>query len=419
MVQNFSVGPSAFLPNLNEKIAEILNSQICEKSHRSPEFTKMSQKTVSNLRRFLKIPENYEIFYTASSTEAMQIAIQNGVEKKSAHFSCGAFGEKWAKMAQNCGKEISHFAKNFGERHEISEIEIPENCETIFLTVNETSTGAAFSPNEISEIRKKFPEKLFCLDATSAAGAVDFEIANLDAFLFSVQKCFGVPSGLGILICSPRFFAKSEKINFKNHFHNLPMMAKKMREKCQTCETPPVLQIATLGAAIEIIENQIGDLKKCAEKTRQKAEILWNFFEQNSKFAPFVENKKHRSQTVIVVRGDENEIENAKKICAENEINLAGGYGKTKKNAFRIANFLASEKDDFEIIFRLLQWNFIVISRKIFTKKTSIKIAKSKVFWRIFKYAKMLLCGKKIEVLKFFCYNWERILRKIHKTKIF
>jgi len=355
--QNFGVGPSALFPGLDGKLVEIIRSGILEKSHRSPEFSEMSEKTIAALRRFLRIPESYKIFYTASATEAMQISLQNGVQKKSVHFSTGAFGRKWAKIAKNCGIDAAHFPAEFGERASLDEIfsKTPADAEGIFLTGSETTTGAGFSPEEISEIRAKFPEKFLALDATSAAGAIDFEIKNVDVFLFSIQKCFGVPSGLGILICSPRFFAAAEERNFVGHFHNLPAMVPRMSAKFQTLETPPVFQIAALRAVIELIEAQIGDLKKCAKFTREKFEILENFFDAADDFEILVSEKKFRSPTILVAKTAPEKVAEIHEKAKAEEFFFASGYGDLKKETFRLANFLASGKSDFEKVCEFLK----------------------------------------------------------------
>jgi phosphoserine aminotransferase len=40
-----------------------LGISVLEMSHRSPEFTELSNKAKSDLREFLSIPDNFEIFF--------------------------------------------------------------------------------------------------------------------------------------------------------------------------------------------------------------------------------------------------------------------------------------------------------------------------------------------------------------------
>lgn len=357
--KNFSVGPSAFFPGLVDDITAIAQSGLLEKSHRGPAFSEMSKNTILALRDFLKVPEDYYVFYTSSASEAMEMVVRHALEKKGAHVFQGAFGEKWQQMSAELGFDTQSLAKDYGDRHEIAEIVIDDDVEAIFITANETSTGAMYQPSEIAEIRQKYPEKMLCIDATSCAGAVNYDLKNTDAFVFSVQKCFGLPSGLGIFICSPRFFEKAKKKQENGGdigtFHSLPAMWKQMNEKYQTSETPPVLQITLLGKVIERIKNNIGDLSACAKKSCEKADKIWAFFDQHPDLKPFVKNPAFRSQTVIVIEGSEEKIAEAKKLCEQNGISLAGGYGKTKPTCFRIANFLTHEATDHEGIFNSLK----------------------------------------------------------------
>lgn len=357
-IKNFSVGPSALFPGIADDIKSIAESGILEKSHRSPDFSEMSKNTILSLKKFLKIPKNYYVFYTSSASEAMEMAVRHAIEKKASHITQGAFGQKWYKMSKELGFDVELLEKEFGDRHKISEINITNDSEALFITANETSTGAMFASEELADLRKKFSDQLLCVDATSCAGAVDYDLNNTDCFVFSVQKCFGIPSGLGIFICSPRFFEKAKQKQEQGGdigtFHSLPAMWKKMNEKYQTSETPPVMQIALLGKVLERIKKNIGNLATCAEKNKEKAQKIWNYFDNHPCFEPFVQNYDFRSNTVVVVKGDEDKIAQAKNQCAEAGIFLAGGYGKTKPYTFRIANFLAHTSEDHEQIFKIL-----------------------------------------------------------------
>jgi len=359
-ILNFNVGPSALFPGVEKNMQEILQSKILETSHRSNNFSNMSQEVIDALKRFLCIPDSYKVFYTCSATEAMEIALRNGIEKKSTHFTNGAFGEKWQKMAQSIGLETENFQGNYDQRFSLEEITAALDSEGIFITANETSTSAAFSNTEIKQIKEKFPQKLLCIDATSCAGAIDLDISQTDLFLFSVQKCFGLPSGLGILICSERFYQKAVEKKNKGldigAFNSLPAMWGKMAYKFQTCQTPPIIQIALLGKIIRNIENKIGSLQQCDNFTNQKAQKIYQFFENHKTLKPFIKNKNHRSKTVIVITSSEDEILKAKQKCQQKGIILANGYGKTKPYTFRLANFLAHSKEDFENVFNALSF---------------------------------------------------------------
>jgi phosphoserine aminotransferase len=354
----FGVGPSKLFPGLDQDICEIAKSGILEKSHRSPEFSELSQNSMTLLRNYLKVPEDYYVFYTASATEAMEITLRSAISKKSTHCTNGSFSSKWAKMAQELGFETEVHENAMGTRIELDEIKVAEDSEALFITANETSTGAMFYPEEISQINQEHPEKLLCIDATSCAAAMNYDLSQVDAFLYSVQKCPGMPSGLGILVVSPRLFAKAKEKKVKGGdigtFHSLLAMDKKMQGKFQTSETPSIMQIALLGKSVERIQKQIGNLEAAEKYTLEKIKMVYDFFANHPDFECFVQNPAHRSATVAVIKGSEEKIAEAKAKCVNARINLQNGYGPAKSYTFRLGNFLAHSKEDFERLFGVL-----------------------------------------------------------------
>jgi len=68
-VYNFSAGPCILPKEVFQQAAdEMLDYRntgisVLEMSHRSPEFAEISRKGKSDLRKFLEIPDNFEIFF--------------------------------------------------------------------------------------------------------------------------------------------------------------------------------------------------------------------------------------------------------------------------------------------------------------------------------------------------------------------
>ena len=68
-VYNFSAGPAVLPePVLEQARSELLNwegtgASVVEVSHRSPEFSVIADRAEDNLRKLLKVPENYTILF--------------------------------------------------------------------------------------------------------------------------------------------------------------------------------------------------------------------------------------------------------------------------------------------------------------------------------------------------------------------
>jgi len=349
-VKNFTVGPSKIYRGVADFMCQEIQNDLGELSHRSPAFSAMSEKTLKAFRTFFHIPANYHVFYTASATEGMEILSRGAVETKAAHIINGNFGSLWEKQSKRVKKDTQILSHKEGNRIEISEMKIDADADFLAITANETSTGIAYSPEEIQKIREKFPELLFCIDATSAMGALQYDFQQADAWLFSVQKCFGMPAGLGMLIVSPRLFEvvqrrESEGKDVGGH-HSLMSLEKKMTGKFQTPTTPNVLNIATLGFISEQFQKDFGSLENLDKKTKEKAKRIYDFFEAHPKFSPEV--KKGRSQTTIVIDGKEEDLIALHAKLKEAGIVIGKGYGPKKPTQIRIANFPASSMEDIE-----------------------------------------------------------------------
>src|SRR5204863_3366414 len=75
------------------------------------------------------------------------------------------------------------------------------------LTHNETSTGVM-----MQLARPDGADGLVLVDATSGAGALRFDPAQVDVYYFALQKVFGSDGGLWVAACSPAAVGRIERI---------------------------------------------------------------------------------------------------------------------------------------------------------------------------------------------------------------
>jgi len=206
----FNVWPSQISNDVYKDIIMATTNWVLSISHRSNDFTDMSKSVHDWLRKLLNIPDNYKIFYLSSATETMEVVIRNFVVKNSFHLVNWAFSDKFYKTSleiwKNAQKEqIEQWIWDF-------EYKIPDETELICLTQNETSTWV-YIPNEhIAYLRKNNPEKLIAVDIVSSVGWVFPIISDADIWFFSVQKCFWLPAGLGIMIVNEKAIEKSKEV---------------------------------------------------------------------------------------------------------------------------------------------------------------------------------------------------------------
>ncbi len=338
---SFYPGPSKLYTKISEFMQEACEKRVLSINHRSPEFVEISKKTIALFKQKLNVPEEYTIFFTSSATECWEIIAQSLIKEQSYHLYNGAFGEKWfehtKKLKSNCiGKQFE-----VEEELTVDSFPIPKEAELIAITQNETSNGTEVSNDLIKSYRLNYPDKLIAIDATSSMAGIFIDFSNADVWYASVQKCFGLPAGLAVMICSSKAIQRAKEMGENSHYNSLIPMIERMKD-FQTTYTPNVLAIYLLMKVLEMVSS----IKKTDEKTRAVAKNWYDFLNELKGFEVLVKNEKLRSGTIIAVGGQEDFIAKIKKEAKEKGLLLGNGYGNWKANTFRIANFPAIEADE-------------------------------------------------------------------------
>ena len=315
----FTPGPSALYFTAEDHIKTALKEQIPSISHRSKKFKSIYQHTEAQLRLLMNIPEDFYVLFTGSATEIWERLIQNCVEEQSYHFVNGSFSEKFYAMALAYRKNATRLESEPGSCPDINKIIVSENCELIAITQNETSTGAAQPLEDIYKIKASFPNQLLCVDGVSSLPFIELDFRQIDCAYFSVQKCFGLPAGLGVWIVNQKCYEKALALESKGltigQYHSLPSLIDQAKQ-FQTPETPNVLNIYLLGKVAEdMMYRGIGNIRK---ETAYKAALLYNTVSQHPALEAFVKEKKYQSKNCDCCRnsgwfGEGNQLFSRKK----------------------------------------------------------------------------------------------------------
>lgn len=333
----FTVGPSQVYPTIPKHLQNAIDEDILSLNHRGIEFKELFQSTTDNLKSLLNIPKDYQIFFVSSALESMEKTIQSTVENSSFHIVTGAFGKTWADFANQLGKKVFKYEEI--QNVNLENLEIPKQAELICITQNDTSTGIWIPMEDILKLKKKNPEKLIALDVVSSVPFVDIDFKTIDITFFSVQKGFGLPAGLGVIIVNPKALEKTEKLFNKGinigSYHSFKNLSEKAIDY-QTPETPNVLNIYLFNKVLKDML-KIG-ITKIRKETEQKAKLFYEFFDNHKKYNSFVKNPRFRSPTTLVfdVNG---ESEDLRKTLSKKGFIVGAGYGENKLNHLRIANF--------------------------------------------------------------------------------
>jgi phosphoserine aminotransferase len=345
---SFYPGPSRVHDEIPRYVNDAYKLGIMSINHRSAEFMKISEKTIRLLKEKLGIPKKYTVFYTSSATECWEIIAQSLVTEKSYHLYSGSFGQKWYEYTKRLKPGAEGFA--FSPEKKINPKDfIWTSGQVICVTHNETSNGTRVDNTIISAIKKNNPQHLVAVDATSSMGGVTLNFRAADIWLASVQKCFGLPAGLGIMICSPQVMDAAFVTGEKLHYNSLTFMAG-MMEKWQTPFTPNVLGIYLLMRVME----KAAPIKASNDLLVKRYNDWLLFLGKRKSIRHLIDNSEVHSHTVIPVAGTAEAVSKIKKLAKERGILLGEGYGDLKSTTFRIANFPAIKKNEIDFLKRFL-----------------------------------------------------------------
>ncbi|NIJ52084.1 aminotransferase class V-fold PLP-dependent enzyme [Dyadobacter arcticus] len=329
----FYPGPSKVYDEVGQYLQEAFESGVISANHRSQEFMQMLEKTIHDLKIKLAVPDDYEVYFVSSATECWEIIAQSLIVESSLHIYNGAFGEKWMDYTNKISRNTAESPFELNEVLVLHESVVRKN-EVVCITHNETSNGTKVSDDFFANIRKRLPN-VIAVDATSSMAGVILPWENADVWYASVQKCFGLPAGMAVMIVSPRAIQQAVMVGERKHYNSL-LFTRDNFLKFQTPYTPNTLGIYLISKVMQ----QVPAIAEVDFRTKERAKSWYSFLEHNG-YQLMVENEAVRSDTVIAVRDAKERIAVLKKAAKQEGIILGNGYGKEKDTSFRIANFPA------------------------------------------------------------------------------
>jgi len=342
----FNPGPAAVYPAVRQYLTDAFDEGWLSAPHRSEKVTALVRQTVADFKTKLNVPQDYTVLFTGSATESWEILTQSLTPRRSFHLYNGDFGEKWFKYAKALRPDSTGLTFGLDEVPNVASLPFaPDDTDLVCITQNETSTATQLREGFILNLYNRLGGALLAVDATSSLAGLNLKYIKADVWFGSVQKCFGLPAGLGVLILSPRAVALAKLVNDRAHYNGLPAMLSQMLNY-QTNFTPNVLGIYLLSRVLADRE----PIKAVHQHLADRAQKLYDFFEQATPLKPFVTNPETRSTTVIGLAGDAALIEEIKAKAREAGLQLGSGYGPLKSTTIRIANFPAVPDAAFEAL---------------------------------------------------------------------
>ncbi len=340
----FGCGPSKVRPEAVAALAAA-GEDYLGTSHRQARVQFEVGALRNGLAELFALPDGYEVLLGNGGTTSFWDAATFGlIERRSQHLRFGEFSSKFAEAAAAAPHlgEPSNIVADAGTHPlPVADPDIDAYC----LTHNETSTGVAM-PLE----RPEGADGLVLVDATSAAGGLRFDPAQVDVYYFAPQKCLASDGGLWLAAVSPAAIERIQRIASSDRWVPASLdlgIALENSRKDQTYNTPALATIFLANQQVDWI-NQNGGLHWAAGRCDRSAEAIYGWAEASRYATPFVTDPAQRSHVVATIDLDADvaDANVVSSVLRANGIVDTESYRKLGRNQLRVALFPAIEPDD-------------------------------------------------------------------------
>ena len=337
----FGCGPSKVRPEQVAAVTSRLTS-VMGTSHRQAPVKNIVGSVRSGLMSLYNLPEGWEIVLgNGGSTVFWDVATFGLIRERSHHLVFGEFSSKFAEASA----AAPHLADPVVLSSDTGTHPTPvadATCDIYAYPHNETSTGVALTPV------RPGGDGLVVVDATSAAGGLMWDPANVDVYYFAPQKCFAGDGGLWIAACSPRAIERIRDIKATKRWQPASLdlsIALDNSVANQTYNTPALATLIMLDEQVQWM-NSNGGLQWAANRSAESARTLYSWAESRAFATPFVANPAQRSNVVGTIDIDGVDANQISAILRANGVVDTDSYRKLGRNQLRIGMFPAIDPSD-------------------------------------------------------------------------
>lgn len=329
-----------FIPGPVDVKADVLEKMATPMiGHRSKDASAL-QRGISDKLRKLFYTEEEILLSTSSGSGLMEGAIRSCTAKRAAVFSVGAFGKRWYEMAVSNNVPADLFEVEWGQAttpEMVDEVLSTGKYDLVTVTHNETSTGIMNPVEAISEVIKKYPDVVWCVDAVSSAGGSKIEVDKLgiDICITSTQKALGLPPGLAICTFSKKAVERAKQVPHRGYYLDLLSLYDYIQKKdYQYPSTPSLSHMYALDYQLDKIleeglDNRFTRHIEMAEHVRAWAKKY---------FALFADERYLSNTLTTITNNKEIDVAALNKELGQRGFQISNGYGKMKDKTFRIAH---------------------------------------------------------------------------------
>ncbi|MGI6037597.1 MAG: pyridoxal-phosphate-dependent aminotransferase family protein [Limnochordia bacterium] len=311
-------------------------------NHRGPVFHQLLPRLTQGLKELLGT-QGRAFILTGSGTSALEAALVNVISPGDRVLVLvgGAFGERWAKLADAFGAQVVRLDYGWGEGvdpQQVADILAANpDIKAVFATQNESSTGVANDIQGIAQAKGDHPA-LLVVDAVSSFGAMALEMDawGVDVVATASQKCLMMPPGLAFVGVGPRAWEVMQGAKAHRFYFDLRLYDQ-FAQNGETPFTPNVNLCFALEEALAIVEKE--GLEQAIKRHFLMRDMVRSGLGALG-FELLVKDETVASSTVTAVKGLPGlDIQKFRQIAREEfGCVLAGGQGQLKATTFRVGH---------------------------------------------------------------------------------
>lgn len=249
-----------FVPGPTEVRPEILQAMAGPMIfHRTPEMEALMRRVTARLGALFGTRRPVHVV-SGSGTAAMELAIRSGSLQRVLSIIHGDFGERFAKLAESCGREVTRLTCPLGETVPLDAVRDALRSggyDAVLATHNETATGVVADVEGIARLAREQGDCLLLVDSVSGAGGLPIAMDDwgIDAVVSASQKAIGLPPGLAFAGVSQRLVDRAKRLGDRGTYLDV-MRYEEFAGKNQSPTTPAISLLFALDEQLGFIERE-------------------------------------------------------------------------------------------------------------------------------------------------------------------
>jgi len=311
--------------------------------HRGSEMVELLKRLDRSLRQLFRA-ERPVLIGTCTATAFMEMAVRCGVRRRALCLIGGAYGERFAGIAESVGKAVVRLNVPLGRTIEpdmLADALRRSKVDSVTLVHSETSTGALAPLEELAAVVREHDDVLLIVDGVTSVGAspVETDLWELDFVFTGSHGAAALPPGLAMAVASSRMLERAESTPERGAVLDL-VAFQDAAEVFQPMYTPATPLLFGLEKQLQRIEDAGGIEARWARHDAMRDAVeQWEKNEGCSMGFGFLTDAGRRSWAVSCLKVPAGQHgRGLAKALERHGFHVGSGYGKLKGATIRIGH---------------------------------------------------------------------------------